>query len=514
MQARSGAHARDGATEAARRADITDRKGELLATTIDVESLFADPRAIWDPDETATRLAGVLRGLDPATLADRLADRSRAFVWVRRQLTPRQRQAVFALGLEGLGFRREPRRAYPSGSLAGHVLGYTGIDGTGLGGIEHAADATLAVGGPALRLTIDAGVQFVLESELAKTAQALQAIGGAGIIVHAASGEIRALASWPPVNPNRAQDLPAGDTARLNRAVTGVYELGSVFKPLTVAAALDAGAVAAGDSFDTTTPITLSGQTLADRHPVASPADVTTIIAESSNLGTVRIAEALGSEGQWAAYDRFGLLDPPAGSVPGAGAPLLPDERTALASATAAYGHGIAVSPLALAMAYAALANDGVRLPARLVAAGPGGAPGEGVRTVSADTARTMIAMLRETVVHGTGRAADAPGYRVAGKTGTAEKAVNGAYDPDRNFNSFAAIFPADRPEYAMLIVLDEPKVQEGPEGVMAGDTAATTVAPLAGRVIARAAPLLGVLPRRDAAAAVAGDEPNGRPGG
>lgn len=487
-----------GKDEALRRADIVDRHGELLATTVDVYSLYADPRLIWDPAETASRLAGVLDGLDEAALAARLSDRARAFVWVRRHLTPRQQQAVFALGLEGLDFRREQRRIYPSASLAGHLLGYTGVDGNGLGGVEHAADEALTAGTAPLRLTIDAGVQFILESELAAAAEAQGALGGAGIIVHAASGEIRALASWPALNPNRAHDYAAGAPARFNRAVTGVYELGSVFKPLTVAAALDAGAVAPEDRFDTTATITIDGQTITDLHPIEGPADVTTIIAESSNLGTVRIARALGGEAQWDALARFGLLDPPAGDIGGAGAPILPPSRTPLASATASYGHGIAVSPLALVMAYAALANDGVRMPARLILPDDEatGAGATGTRVVSAETAETVVGMLRTAVVSGTGKAADASGYRVAGKTGTAEKAIDGVYDPDRHLQSFAAVFPADRPEYAILIVLDEARAPDGPDGLMGGDTAATTAAPLAGRVIGRAAPLLGVLPR------------------
>ncbi|MEM7766945.1 MAG: penicillin-binding protein 2 [Pseudomonadota bacterium] len=480
-----------------RRADIIDHTGELLATTVEAYSLFADPRAIWDPTDTAARLALVLEGIDEAALAKRLADRERAFVWIKRQMTPRQRQAVFALGLEGLGFRREHRRAYPSGSLAGHLLGYSGVDGNGLSGVELSADAALMAGDAPVRLTLDAGVQFVLESELDAAATAQSAIGGAGIVIEAATGNIRALASWPAFDPNRATALPASDPARFNRAVTGVYELGSVFKPLTVAAALDAGAIEPGDRFDTATPLVLGGETIADLHPVASPASLTTIIAKSSNLGTVRIAERLGRPQHWSALERFGLTARPVGDVPGSAAPILPAEWTDLSAATVSYGHGIAVSPLSMAAAYAALANGGVQMPLRLLASDDGApAPTSGVRVLSGESTAAMLAMLRETVRKGTGTAADVPGYRVAGKTGTAEKTVDGVYDPDRNLNSFAAVFPADRPQYAILILLDEAKAPQGVEGSMVGDTAATTAAPLAGRVIERAAPLLGVMPR------------------
>lgn len=484
--------------EVPRRADIVDRNGELLATTVEVNSLYADPRAIWDPAETAARLAEVLDDVDPAMLAKRLGDRSRAFVWVKRQLTPRQRQAVFDLGLEGLGFRAEPRRAYPKGELAGHLLGETDIDGNGVGGVELAANDRLIAGDGALALTLDAGVQFVLEAELDEAITSMEALGGAGIIVAVETGEIRALASWPAFNPNRARDMGKNDPRRFNRATTGVYELGSVFKPLTVAAALDAGAIQPDQQFDVSEPIDIGGETIGDLHPVISPATVTTIVSESSNIGTVKIAGALGAEAQINAMERFGLLSRPAGSALAGAAPMAPATWSPVALATASYGHGLAVSPLAFSGAFAALGNGGARRPLSVLQSDRDRGDAAGDPVVSAAAAEAVVEMLRETVTNGTGRLADVPGYRVAGKTGTAEKVVDGRYDATRNLNSFAALFPADRPEYAILIVLDEAKAPKGADGLTVNDTAATTAAPLAGRVIARAAPLLGVMPRWD----------------
>ncbi len=493
----AGAPASDGVAgvfgENPRRADIVDRNGELLATSVDVYSLFADPRAIWDPHEVATELGDVFEDLDTEALASRLANRERAFVWVRRGLTPRQRQAVFDLGLEGLGFREESRRAYPRGTLAGHVLGFSGVDGQGLSGIEFAMDAKLAEGGQPLRLTLHSGVQFALETELATAAALHDVDGAAGVVIEAASGEVLAMASWPPLNPNRAGDLARDDPARINHASDRVFELGSVFKPLTVAAALEAGVLHPRDRFDVTTPLEIAGERIGDRHPISGPANASEIVAYSSNIGTVRIAMLTGARRVEAFFRELGLMGRAPVELAGSAATLLPENCDDLANATIICGHGIAVSPLAFASAFSAIANDGERVAPRLVL-------GEGEqpiphRVMAAPTARLVTAMLREAVVSGTGTRADIAGYRVAGKTGTAEKPVAGGYAHDQNVTSFAAIFPAERPQYAVLVVLDHPKA-ETVDGVMAGGTAALNAAPAAGRMIERIAPLLGVVPR------------------
>ena len=478
------------------RADIIDRNGELLATSVDVYSLFADPRAIWDAREVASALAGLFGDIDAAALAARLANRDRAFVWVRRGLTPRQRQAVFELGLEGLGFRRESRRAYPRGTLAGHVLGFAGIDGQGLAGIEFALDERLSRGGAPLQLTLHSGVQFAVEAELATAAAIFDIDGAAGVVLDARSGEVMALASWPPVNPNRAGELAASDRARLDRAVGAVYELGSVYKPLTIAGALEAGALRPDERFDVSASLDIAGKRIEDHHAAPGLISVTDIIAHSSNVGTVKIAMRTGARRQRAFFRELGLLARAPVELAGSAAPILPAEWDELSSATMSYGHGIAVSPLAFASAFSALANDGeIMAPTLLLEALPAGQARRARRVMAAPTARLVTAMLREAVVSGTGSRADIAGYRIAGKTGTAEKPVAGGYSEDENVTSFAAVFPADRPEYAVLIVLDEPKAHEA-DGVMVGGSAAYNAAPTAGRVIERIAPLLGVKPR------------------
>jgi len=490
-------------TQTTRRADIVDRKGELLATSLAAWSLAADPRAIWDAGEVAEALAAVLPNIDVADLTKRLSDRERRFVWIQRGLSPRQKQAVFDLGLEGLRFEEELMRVYPRGQLAGHFLGLTDVDGKGVEGAELAFDDRLKDGGTPVRLTIDAGAQFVLEDELEKAYVEFDMKGGAGVVLDAQTGAIRAIASWPAIDPNRPADR--SPQARPNRALNSVFELGSVFKPLTVAAAIEAGALRPGDTFDVSQPLRIGGVTLRDPHPLQRSTSVTAsdILAYSSNIGTVEIAQRLGSARQKDFLASVGLLGRISYDGPQTAAPLTPSDWGGLTSATVSYGHGLAVSPLAFAMAYAPFANGGYYLsPAVLEPVNPTRIEKRAV--MSGATARTVVGMLRETVLRGTGQNAAAPGYEVAGKTGTAEKPGPDGYDPDRNVTSFAAVFPASRPQFVVLVVLDEAQSRTGD-----ARTAAYTAASIAGRVIERAAPLLDVQPvPDDAALSAAAEQP------
>jgi cell division protein FtsI (penicillin-binding protein 3) len=416
--------------EGVRRADIVDRNGDLLATSLPVWSLAADPGAVWDPAEVAEAVGGVLPDVNVADLTTRLSDQSRKFVWVQRGLTPRQRQAVFALGLEGLHFEQEMRRVYPGGKLAGHLLGFTNVDGA-----------------------------------------------------------VRAVASWPALDPNHAGS--ASEDVRTNRALTSVYELGSIFKPLTVAAALDAGVVSPAETFDVSKPVKIGSTSVRDTHAMtnASAVTLTDILAYSSNIGAIEIGRRLGVDGQRELLERAGLMTRPAYDGPQSAAPLTPSQWNDVTAATVSYGHGIAVSPLAFTMAFVPFANGGEYVPPAFLE--PAGAEDADRRPVmTAETSRVVLDMMRQTVLTGTGGNAEAAGYEVAGKTGTAEKPVAGGYDPDRNVTSFAAVFPASRPQFVVLIVLDEARPKSGE-----AHTAAYTAATVAGGVIARAAPLLDVHP-------------------
>lgn len=474
-----------------RRADILDRNGDLLATSVTAYSVFADPRAIGDPALIAEALATALPDVNVETIEARLSNNERAFAWIERGITPRQRQAVFDLGLEGIGFREESRRAYPRGTLAGHILGFAGADGQGLGGIEFAMDDRLTGDENPLYLTIDANVQFSLEAELAAAVGEFEAEAGAGVVMAAQSGEVLGMASWPPLDPHRATELAQSDPALLDRASGAVYELGSVFKPLTVAGALDAGAIRLNDRFDVREPLQIRGRKIEDDHPIQGRPTPTEIIADSSNIGTVKIAWQMGSRRQQEFFASLGLFSRSPVELAGSARPILPEQFDELYSATASYGHGIAVSPIAFAGAFASLANAGETVsPTLLMAPERKRSP---KRVMAAPTASLVVRMLREAVDNGTGERAAVGGYRVAGKTGTAEKPIPGGYSATENICSFAAIFPADSPEYVVLIVLDSPKAGEG-----RGRTAAWNAAPTAGRVIERIAPILGVEPRFD----------------
>jgi cell division protein FtsI (penicillin-binding protein 3) len=492
-----GADPARAAVQQVARADILDRHGVLLATSVPSWSLAADPSALWDPEEAAQRLATALPGLDAAALAERLSNRERRFVWIQRGLTPRQRDAVFDLGLEGLRFERELRRIYPGGRLAGHLLGYTNIDGRGMDGVERAFNDQLAAGGEPIRLTLDAGVQFALESELEQAVRDFEMKGAAGIVMDAHTGAVRALASWPFYDPNTPTAV--SQDVRTNRAISAVYELGSIYKPLTIAAALESGAVSLGQTFDVSRPLRIRDAMVRDLHSMQNPqeASLADILAESSNVGTALVAQSLGVDRQRDYLARFGLLSRPDYEGPVAAAPLTPAEWDPVTAATVSFGHGVAVSPIAFAASFATFGHGGLKVSPVFVEPDPDDAAAASapIRIVSEAVAREVTAMMRTSVTSGTGRNANAPGYEVAGKTGTAEKPGPDGYDPDRNVTSFAAVFPASRPQFVVLIVLDEAVPRAG-AGAGERRTAAYTSAMIAGRLIARASPVLGVEPQ------------------
>lgn len=471
------------------RADIVDRDGELLATSVKMSSLWVNPSAVWNPDEVHDGLIGLFPELARTDLRARLGDEKRQFVWVKRGLTPRQKESVMALGLEGLSFREEWRRAYPMGPLAGHVLGQTDVDGKGIAGVERALNAALKAGEAPVRLTIDVETQTALETELEAAAEEFSMEGAAAILMDTRTGEIRAMASWPSFDPNRASEIPSNHPSRLNRAIGAVYELGSVFKPLTVAAALDAGAVTRMQKFDVSQPLQAGRFTISDTHRFAKTANATEIIVESSNIGTVHVVRSLGAKRFGGFLEQAGLTRRAPIELPGSEAPIMPSRLDEVYLATVSYGHGISLSPLAFLSAFAALGNGGEMVPPTLIADPKRKA--EPVRLVSAETAAQVTAMMRESVKRGAGRPADIAGYRVAGKTGTGEKPVAGGYDRNANISSFAAVFPEDGPQYALIVTLDNPKARPG-----RGATASASAAPVAGRIVERVAPILGVIPR------------------
>lgn len=479
------------------RPDIVDRAGRLLATDVDVHSLFADPVVVPDPDEAVEQLAIELPELDPAETRRLLADHSRRFVWIRRGLTPAIAQRVHDLGIPGLGFRRESKRVYPSGRLAGHVLGGVNLDNAGIAGIERHIDETvgleqtLAAGAERapVRLTIDLGVQHNLEEELAAASATYRAPAAFGLIMDATTGAILAQASVPDTDPSRPSD--AADLNRIDRIQIATYELGSIFKLQTVAMALDLGLAKPDSLFDVRAPLQVGPYMVRDLHPAGRPLTLREVFITSSNVGAGQIAQLAGASAQRMFLARLGLLGPMRTEAGPVTPPVLPARWGAAETVTISYGHGLATSPLQYAASAATLLNGGVLVQPTLLWQ-PSRLPGD--RVVRAETSAALRDLMRRNVTqpNGTGRRADVPGLEVGGKTGTAEIAVAGRYREKSVIASFLAAFPMSAPRYVVLIGLIEPAAVAETRGQI---TAGVNAAPAAGRIIARTAPLLGVRP-------------------
>lgn len=470
-----------------RRGDLVDRNGQVLATTLETYSLYADPTQVWDANETATALSTVLPNLDVDDLRSDLSSRRR-FVWIQRNLTPRQRQAVFALGLPGLDFRIEPRRVYPRGRLASHAVGYTDRDMDGLAGGERAFNAALSSGdGRPVALSIDMGVQFHVDEVLRLTMAEYRADAAVGVVMDVRTGEVVSLVSLPDFDTNRPAS--ARPEERLNRATQSVYEMGSTFKAFTVALALESGVASPGETFDARGSLQVGGHTINDFHAENRQLTLEEIFTHSSNIGSSLIAMEAGAEAQRDLLTRLRLLERSPIELVESAEPLLPRNWGPTETATISYGHGVAVSPLAVAAAFAAIANGGIYVQPTLQLVRPGETIA-GERVIDEEIADTVLGMMRQVVENGTGRRAEAIGYRVAGKTGTAEKPGRGGYDRNRLISSFSAVFPYDDPQYVVLVMLDEP---HGTAATFNYATGGWTAAPAAGEIISRIGPILGV---------------------
>ncbi len=470
------------------RADIVDRNGILLATSLGTASLYADPHKIRNPQRAARKLIGVLPELSEAELVAQLSS-DRSFVWLDRNLTPREQYDVNRLGVPGLDFRYEDHRVYPNGTLGAHVLGFTGVDNLGLAGIEQSFDENLKARREPLPLSIDIRVQEILHRELAAQIEKFSAIGGGGIVLDANTGEIVSLVSLPDFDPND----PAGadEDARFNRMTLGVYELGSVFKIFNHAIALETGAATMSSAYDASEPIRIARFTINDFHPENRWLNLPEIFKYSSNIGSAKMALDIGAQTQKKFLSDLGMLRRTSIELPEQGQPMYPATWREINTMTIAYGHGIAVSPLHLANAVAAVVNGGILHPATLIRRARGAAI-PGTRILSAKTSRQMRQLLRLVVEDGTGRNADTPGYLVGGKTGTAEKQVGGRYRRKALISSFVAAFPIHAPRYIVVAMLDEPKGIKDSYGFATGGW---TAAPVVGRIIARIAPVMGIAP-------------------
>ncbi len=478
------------------RADIVDRQGKLLASTLDSPSLYADPRQILDAADAAQKLAAILPGLDRAAVYAKLTS-GKGFVWIKRHLTPDQAYAVNQLGLPGLQFQHEERRVYPYGALLSHVVGFTGIDDNGEAGIERGLDNSLRGRQEPMQLSIDLRLQYILHEELGRVVNDFTAKGGAGLIMNVNTGEILAMVSLPDFDPSHPDTLdpdhPNWTIAErmFNRVTLGDYEIGSVFKIFTTAMGLDSGATSMTGRFDATYPIHIGRFTISDYHGKHRWESVPEILMYSSNIGEAKIALAVGGDRQQQYLRRFGLLSSPNIELKEVGKPHYPAKWREVNVMTIGFGHGISETPLQVATAGAALVNGGILRPATLLKLPPGGAP-EGTRVISQQTSDEMRQLLRMVVLYGTGEMVDAPGYVVGGKTGTADKVEGKHYAERKLLSSFLGVFPMTAPKYLALVMVDEPHPNKSSHGFA---TAGWTAAPAVGRTIVRIAPLLGVQP-------------------
>ncbi|MBX3580540.1 MAG: penicillin-binding protein 2 [Rhizobiaceae bacterium] len=482
----------------ASRPDIVDRNGEVLATDIKTASLFAEPRRIVDADEVIEKLSTVLPDINVEQTYHKLKSGA-GFVWLKRQLTPRQQAEIFQLGLPGIGFRTEKRRFYPAGETISHIIGLTNIDNQGISGLEKYIDdqglADLQASGLAIakdlkpvKLSVDLRVQHIVHDEISQALERYHAIAAGAVVLNAKTGEVVAMASVPDYDPNNPYNAHEKD--RLNRMSAGVYEMGSTIKSFTTAMALDSGLANLESRFDASRPLRIGRFTIKDFHGKGRVLTLPEVFIYSSNIGSAKEADMVGIEGHREFLKRLGLLDRLRTELPEVASPTEPKEWKKVHSITISFGHGMSTTPLQTAVGAAALMN-GRLLPPTFLPRTEAEAAEIGEQVVKESTVEQMRYLYRLNAEKGSGKRAEVPGFRVGGKTGTAEKVVNGRYSSDKRFNAFLAAFPMDNPQYIVLSVIDEPK----PEKPGMAATSGLNAAPIVANIIRRSGVLLGVTP-------------------
>ncbi|TMJ89489.1 MAG: penicillin-binding protein 2 [Alphaproteobacteria bacterium] len=478
------------------RPDMLDRNGEILATDVRTPSLFAEPHRIIDVDEASELLTAVVPEIDAAELRARLASKRR-FVWLKREITPEQRAQIHRLGLPGIGFLPENKRIYPNGAEVSHIIGHVNIDNQGAGGIERWLDARgladLHLAGLAtdrlqtpVELAVDLRVQHAFRDELIAARANFKAVAAAGVLADVRTGEIVSMVSVPDYDPNNPRE--ALDPTRINRLTTGVYEMGSTFKALTLAMALDSGKITLKSAFDASHPLQYGKFAIHDFHAQNRVLTVPEIFTYSA-----RMALSLGIEHHKWFLRKMGQLDRLRTELPESAEPLVPKRWAELNTVTIAFGHGLSVAPLQAVMAISALMNGGHLFPPTFLKRSESEALALATQVVKPETSEKMRYLMRLNVEKGTATKADVKGYYVGGKTGTADKVVGGRYSKTKVLTSFTAVLPADQPRYLLLIMLDEPQATPETHGFT---TSGWNAVPVGGAVIARIAPLLGLQPR------------------
>jgi cell division protein FtsI (penicillin-binding protein 3) len=485
------------------RPDIVDRNGEVLATDVKAPSLFAEPRRIIDKDEAIELLTATLPDLDTGEVRERLSGR-KGFVWLKREITPAQQQEIHRLGVPGIGFLRENKRVYPTGAEVAHLIGLVNIDNQGIAGMEKWLDsnglADLHRAGFAtdrlqrpVELSVDLRVEHALRDELLKAKEKYKAKAASGLVSNVKTGEIVAMVSLPDFDPNNPRE--AHDPDRINRLTTGVYEMGSTFKALTLAMALDSGKATLNTLFDARGALQYGKFAIHDTHPLGRSITLSEVFTFSSNVGAARIAMAQGVEAHKAFLRKMGQLDRLRTELPESASPIVPKHWSELNTITIAFGHGLSVAPLQAVMGINAVMNGGYLIPPTFLKRSEEEARAMAKKVLKSETSEKMRYLMRLNAEIGTAKQADVKGYYIGGKTGTSEKVVNGHYSKKQVLNSFTAIVPADNPRFQVLVMLDEPKALPETHGFI---TSGWNAVPTGGKVIERIAPLLGLEPRFD----------------
>ena len=486
------------------RPDILDRNGLVMATDVKVMSVFAEPKRIIDKDEAVELLTAVLPDVNARELRDRLGSR-KGFIWVKRGISPAEQQEVFRLGLPGVGFLPENKRVYPNGPVGAQVLGATNIDNEGIAGIEKYIDSQglgdLSQAGfrmaatdlKPIKLSLDLRVTHALRDEIVKGMDRYHAKAGGGAVMDVTTGEVIALASLPDYDPSSPAE--ALNPNNINRINVGVYEMGSTFKAISIAMAMEANKVNLNSRVDARESLRYGRFTIHDFHATHRVLTVPEVFTHSSNIGTARMALMVGVEGHKAFLRKMGQLDRLRTELPESAEPLIPKRWSELNTITIAFGQGINVAPLQAMMAVAGLVNGGNLMKPTFLKRSPEEALAGATRVVRPEVSESLRYLMRINATEGSAKLANIRGYFVGGKTGTADKIVHGRYSNDRVFTTFMAIAPADKPKYLFLVLYDEPQGLPQDGGY---HTAAYNSGVVTGRLIERAAPLLDLPPRLD----------------
>ncbi len=468
-----------------RRGDIYDRHGFLLATTLKTPSLFVDPSLVYDGRDLTAKLMAIIPDLDRAKIEKVIQGENR-FGWIAHNITPAQQQDILDVGDPSLGFKYEYKRVYPQGSLFAHLVGYTDRDGLGLSGIERGYDDILSAGKD-VHLSADLRLQHVVRREVSAAMSDFTAKAGSGIILDVQTGEVLAGVSLPDFDLNAAGE--AKDNEIFNRLTLGVYELGSMFKIFSTAALLELHDAPMGKTFDARKPLKIGRFTINDYHAKKRVMTIPEVFMYSSNIGSALMGKIIGGKALKAFYADLGLLDSMRFDIREIGRPIVPNPWRKSTTLTASYGHGLATTPLQMSAAVASIVNGGMAVHPVLVKSDDAPLKSD-VRVISEETSEKMRKLLRLVVTKGTGKNADVEGYSLGGKTGTAEKSVNGRYDRKKLISSFVGAFPMDDPKYVLMVMVDEPKGNKKSYGYA---TAGWVAAPAVKRIITSMASIIGL---------------------